>query len=155
MSTTTFATSTSSTELTATTLAIRNDLRTTQELLNLRTLLKNYEYLLNKATGFTGLQLAKGELVFHGLDANNDAHKLLVDFIVKFATSQKQVRTRETLRPNNERFAFRTWLIRLGWKGRETTKLRVGLYKNLTGNSAFCTESSKTRWLEKHGTKKN
>ena len=118
---------------------------------NLAQLAKTYEHLLCKATGFSGLKLTSEKLVFLGLNANNDAHKLLVDYLMKFATSQKQVRTRETLRPDNEKFAFRTWLIRLGWKGRETSKLRTSLYKGLTGNSAFCTAESQERWLEKHG----
>ena len=126
------------------------ELTNDQTFKNIAELVKTYEYLLGKATGFTGLELTGGKLVFLGMNSDDDAHRLLVDYLVRFATHQKQIRTRETLRPDNEKFAFRTWLIRLGWKGRETTKLRVSLYKNLTGNSAFCTESSKTRWLEKH-----
>ena len=139
------------TKITATTLSLDNSLQSTEQLLNLKALTHNYEFLLGKATGFTEVKLMKGKLVFLGMNSDNEAHKLLAEFLVRFATSQKQIKTRETLRPDNERFAFRTWLIRLGWKGRETSKLRVSLYKKLSGNSAFCTESSKTRWLEKHG----
>ena len=132
-------------------LAIDNSLQSTEQLLNLKALLHNYKYLLGKATGFTELKLASGKLLFLGMNSDNDAHKLLVDFILNFATEKKQIKTREALRPDNEKFAFRTWLIRLGWKGRETSKLRTSLYKNLSGNSAFCTEASKARWVEKHG----
>ena len=132
-------------------LAIDNSLQSTEQLLNLKALLHNYEFLLGKATGFTELKLASGKLLFLGMNSDNEAHKLLVDFLMNFATEKKQIKTREALRPDNERFAFRTWLIRLGWKGRETSKLRVSLYKNLSGNSAFCTEASKSRWLEKYG----
>ena len=53
-------------------------------------------------------------------------------------------------RPENEKFALRTWLIRLGWKGAEGKAERNLLYKNLAGNTAFCTPSSKARWEEKH-----
>ena len=145
-------TETSEEQIEATTeLAIDNPLQSTEQLDNLKALLHNYEFLLGKATGFTELKVAKGKLVFLGMDGSDEAHKLLVEFLVRFATEKKQIKTRETLRPDNERFAFRTWLIRLGWKGRETSKLRVSLYKKLSGNSAFCTESSKTRWMEKHG----
>ena len=148
--TTELATTTEQTETSAE-LAIDNSLQSTEQLDNLKALLHNYEFLLCKATGFTELKLAKGKLVFLGMDGSDEAHKLLAEFLVRFATSQKQTKTREALRPDNEKFAFRTWLIRLGWKGRETSKLRVSLYKKLSGNSAFCTESSKTRWMEKHG----
>ena len=145
-------TETSEEQIEATTeLAIDNPLQSTEQLDNLKALLHNYEFLLGKATGFTELKWAKGKLVFLGMDGSDEAHKLLVDFLLNFATSQKQVKTREALRPDNEKFAFRTWLIRLGWKGRETSKLRVSLYKKLSGNSAFCTEASKLRWLKKHG----
>ena len=56
----------------------------------------------------------------------------------------------EIKRPENEKFALRTWLIRLGWKGAEGKVERNLLYKNLAGNTAFCTPSSKARWEAKH-----
>lgn len=127
------------------------DKLTNQAFENISCITKAYEYLLGKATGFTGLEATSEKLVFAGMDATNDAHRLLVDYLVKFAMHQKQVRARETLKPDNEKFAFRTWLLRMGWKGRETSKLRMSLYKGLNGNTAFCTAESKTRWVEKHG----
>ena len=54
--------------------------------------------------------------------------------------------------PENEKFVFRTWLTRLGWKGAEGKMERNLLYKNLNGNTAFCTEESKIRWEAKHKT---
>ena len=54
--------------------------------------------------------------------------------------------------PENEKFVFRTWLTRLGWKGSEGKMERNLLYKNLNGNTAFCTEESKIRWEAKHKT---
>ena len=56
--------------------------------------------------------------------------------------------------PENEKFVFRTWLTRLGWKGSEGKMERNLLYKNLNGNTAFCTEESKIRWEAKHKTGK-
>ena len=52
--------------------------------------------------------------------------------------------------PENEKFAFRSWLTKLGWKGSEGKMERNLLYKNLNGNTAFCTEESKIRWEAKH-----
>ena len=54
--------------------------------------------------------------------------------------------------PENEKFVFRTWLTRLGWKGAEGKMERNLLYRNLNGNTAFCTEESKIRWEAKHKT---
>ena len=52
--------------------------------------------------------------------------------------------------PENEKFVFRTWLTRLGWKGAKGKMERNLLYRNLNGNTAFCTEESKIRWEAKH-----
>ena len=52
--------------------------------------------------------------------------------------------------PENEKFAFRSWLTKLGWKGAEGKMERNLLYRNLDGNTAFCTEESKIRWEAKH-----
>ena len=52
--------------------------------------------------------------------------------------------------PENEKFAFRSWLTKLGWKGSEGKMERNLLYRNLNGNTAFCTEESKIRWDAKH-----
>ena len=80
-------TETSAEQTEATTeLAIDNSLQSTEQLLNLKALLHNYKYLLGKATGFTELKLASGKLLFLGMNSDNDAHKLLVDFILNFAT---------------------------------------------------------------------
>ena len=54
--------------------------------------------------------------------------------------------------PENEKFVFRTWLTRLGWKGAKGKMERNLLYRNLNGNTAFCTEESKIRWEAKHKT---
>ena len=56
--------------------------------------------------------------------------------------------------PENEKFVFRTWLTRLGWKGSEGKMERNLLYRNLNGNTAFCTEESKIRWEAKHKTER-
>ena len=41
-------------------------------------------------------------------------------------------------KPENEKFAFRTWLIRLGMVGRGSSATRKELLQNLKGNSAYC-----------------
>ena len=125
-----------------------------QQVLNLENLIKRYSYLLNKATGFKRIEIpSKDRVIFWGMDSNNPAHCKLVELMVAFATAQRKIMERETLRPENEKFTFRTWLIRLGWTGREDSKMRTNLYKGLEGNSAFCTATSKARWEQKHGRK--
>ena len=124
---------------------------TDQALKNMLNLVKRYNRLLRKATGFRDLRITQEGLIFEGIDAENEAHRLLLDYMRKFAEANKDIKEKEELQSDNEKFAFRTWLIRMGWKGRETSKLRTSLYEGLSGNSAFCTIESKIRWLEKHG----
>ncbi len=125
-----------------------------QQVLNLENLIKRYSYLLTKATGFKRIEIpSRDKVIFWGMDSNNPAHCKLVELMVAFATAQRKIMERETLRPENEKFTFRTWLIRLGWTGREDSKMRTNLYKGLEGNSAFCTATSKARWEQKHGRK--
>ena len=124
---------------------------TDQGLKNLMALAKRYGDLLQKSTGFSGLRVTEDGLIFEGMDAENEAHNMLLDYMKKFAEASKGIKEKEALHAENEKFTFRTWLLRMGWKGRETSELRTSLYKGLSGNSAFCTEGSKERWMEKHG----
>jgi hypothetical protein len=54
----------------------------------------------------------------------------------------------------NEKFAFRVFMVRLGMNGNSHAPWRRILLRNLDDNSAFATEASKERWLAKHGSKK-
>ena len=122
---------------------------TDRALKNLVNMVKRYNGLLKKATGFSDLRITQDGLVFEGMDAKNEAHRLLLDYMRRFAEANKGIKEKEELQTDNEKFAFRTWLIRLGWKGRETSKLRTSLYEGLSGNSAFCTATSKEKWQAK------
>lgn len=113
-----------------------------------------------------GMELIKGieargdSLRITAFDAIEDsamqkAVRMLLTFLEK-SVKEKNVNLHkvEVKRPENEKFCFRTWLIRLGWKGIEGKVERNLLYKKLAGNTAFCTEESKARWEEKHKTGK-
>ena len=67
--------------------------------------------------------------------------------VTKPTKSQKKINLHALIvkTPENEKFAFRRWLIRLGWKGTDGKRERNLLYKPLAGNTAFCTESSKAK----------
>ena len=102
---------------------------TDRALKNLVNMVKRYGRLLKKATGFSDLRITQDGLVFEGMDAENEAHRLLLEYMKKFVEANKGIREKEELQTDNEKFAFRTWLIRLGWKGREASKLRTSLYE--------------------------
>ena len=99
------------------------------------------------------MELTQDKIIFEGLDATNQAHQYLAYLIVNFASKATKVQDK-VIQPENEKFAFRVWLVRMGWKGTEGKKERQSLYRNLTGNSAFCTSESKDRWEAKWAKKK-
>ena len=107
-----------------------------------------------------GLELKKDQLVFTCLENLTDtgmktAAASLFNLMAKSITEktkEKKVNLHKVVvkQPENEKFAFRSWLTKLGWKGSEGKTERNLLYKNLNGNTAFCTEESKIRWEAKH-----
>jgi len=64
------------------------------------------------------------------------AYSQLVTGLCSIARTQKRVTSKEKL-VENEKFAFRVFLIRLGFIGDEYKATRKILLKNLSGNSAF------------------
>ena len=113
-----------------------------------------------------GLELKKDQLVFTCFQNLQDAGMKqaaasLFNLIAKSITpktSGKRLNLHKVQikQPENEKFAFRSWLTKLGWKGTEGKMERNLLYRNMNGNTAFCTEESKIRWEAKHkkGSKK-
>ena len=107
-----------------------------------------------------GIELKDGNLVFTCFEnlqdtgMKNAAASLfrLIAKSITAKTSGKRLNLHkvEVKRLENEKFAFRSWLTKLGWKGAEGKMERNLLYRNLNGNTAFCTEESKIRWEAKH-----
>lgn len=60
----------------------------------------------------------------------------LFTLIYKLARKQKHASYKSKL-TSNEKYTFRTWLLRLGMIGEEYKEARQGLLKNLSGNGAF------------------
>ena len=114
-----------------------------------------------------GLELKKDQVVFTCFENLTDtemktAAASLFRLIVASITGEKADGKKRRLnlhkvqikQPENEKFAFRSWLTKLGWKGSEGKMERNLLYRKLNGNTAFCTEESKIRWEAKHKGKK-
>ena len=107
-----------------------------------------------------GIELKDDNLVFTCFESLTDTEmkqaaaslfRLMAKSITA-KTKEKKVNLHKVQikQPENEKFAFRSWLTKLGWKGAEGKMERNLLYRNLNGNTAFCTEESKIRWEEKH-----
>ena len=65
-----------------------------------------------------------------------EAFSVLMVFMVNFAKRVKSA-SRKPAQHENPKFAFRTWLTRLGMNGDEYKAVRKVLLAKLAGNSAF------------------
>ena len=71
----------------------------------------------------------------------------------QMALTQKRVQAKE-VDDSNEKYAFRTWLLRLGLNGTDFKEDRKRLMANLSGNSAFRNDEEKARWTERQKAKR-
>jgi hypothetical protein len=81
------------------------------------------------------------------------AWRVFLEAVVEFSRRIEKVIGKDKV-VENEKFAFRVFMVRLGMNGNLHAPWRRILLRNLDGNSAFATEASKERWLAKHGSKK-
>lgn len=82
-----------------------------------------------------------------------EAYTKFVTALCKMAREQKRISAKEKSN-ENEKYAFRCFLLRLGFIGDEFKKDRKILLKNFDGSSAFRTQESADRYREKQEAKK-
>lgn len=113
-------------------------------------------------TGFReygrGFSFADGCIFFTGFPYTEDSTKVkacceLTAFMVKAAREQKRISAKETIE-ENEKYYMRTWLVRLGFGGKEAKETRKVFLENLKGHTAFRTEADKEKWNERQKAKK-
>ena len=112
---------------------------------NLTRLLEVKGQLIQKALGITELpiEVTEDAVSFPWFDTIPDANtaKAYTDFIAalcRMSKEQKRINSTEK-EVTNEKYAFRCFLLRLGFIGAEYKADRKILLKNLTGSSAFKT----------------
>ena len=124
-------------------LAIQMPMMTGDEISRLEALIESKESLIKKAIGTENLMVCEkdGKLDFPWFkaDANPDEVKAYMNFVTalcKMAKEAKRVTGKD--RPvENEKYAFRCFLLRLGFIGDEYKTSRKVLLKNFSGSSAF------------------
>ena len=110
------------------------------------------------ANDLRGLRIGKEKVTFTGFPPTDDNENIgawtaLASAINKTAIKQKRVRAKK-VDDSNEKFAFRTWLTRLGMSGAEFKAERNILYKNLNGHTAFRTDADRRKWEERQNKKR-
>ncbi|MGN0462507.1 MAG: virulence protein [Ruminococcus sp.] len=115
---------------------------------NLTKILETKGELIKKALGVDDLPISfddeKVSFPWFTVQPNADEVKAYTHFIAelcKMSKGQKRINTKEKT-VENEKYAFRCFLLRLGFIGAEYKAERKLLLKNLTGSSAFKKEKN-------------
>ena len=127
---------------------------------NLTALVDAKAGLIRKALGTQDLRIDVDEEKvsfpwFSGdLDADTvQAYTEFIGALCKMSVNQKRVQARE--KPvENEKYAFRCYLLRLGFIGAEYKQTRKVLLKNFEGSSAFRTQEAADKYRERQEAKK-
>jgi hypothetical protein len=114
--------------------------------------------IIHDEGGISGVSFTEEKVVFDGFPETTDtdairAWTLLSTAINKNAIKQIHVRAKE-VDETNEKFAFRTWLTRLGMNGADLRTERNILYRNLSGHTAFRTARDEEKWKTKQAAKR-
>lgn len=93
--------------------------------------------------GMEGLKITEEQISFTGFPvpadkAHTDAFCQLAALMNGMALSQKRIQAKE-VNSDNEKYAFRIWLLRLGMNGDDYKSTRKVLMENLGGHAAFRT----------------
>ena len=124
-------------------MAIQMPEMTGDELSRLEALIESKESLLKKAIGADSLMVGEkdGKLDFAWFkaDATPDEIKAYMDLVTALCKMAKEAKriTAKDKPVENEKYAFRCFLLRLGFIGDEFKTSRKILLKNFTGSSAF------------------
>lgn len=105
-----------------------------------------------------GLTITPETITFSGLPETSEAETLrtftiLCGMMNKQALTQKRIQAK-MVNDENEKYALRIWLTRLGMNGPEYKEARAILMKNLSGHSAFRTKAEEERWKERQAKKR-
>ena len=127
---------------------------------NLTALVDAKAGLIRKALGAQDLRIDVDEekvsfpWFFEELDSDAlQTYTRFIEALCKMSASQKRVQAKE--KPvENEKYAFRCFLLRLGFIGDEYKQTRKILLKNFEGSSAFRTQEAADKYREKQEAKK-
>lgn len=108
-----------------------------------QTFLKALADYMEAHGGMEGLQITEQQISFTGFPVpadqpHADAFLQLAAMMNAMALSQKRIQAKE-VSTDNEKYAFRIWLLRLGMNGDAYKSTRKVLMENLGGHAAFRT----------------
>ena len=106
-----------------------------------------------------GLEFSNGKITFTGFPETDDpedvkAWTALAAAIGKSCTEKGRILRRRT-EADNEKYAFRVWLVNIGMNSPELKNARTLLYKNLSGHVAFRTPADEEKWKARQKEKRD
>jgi hypothetical protein len=106
--------------------------------------------MVKEQGGLTGLSFEGDKVSFTGFPLTEDADRnkafqQIACLMNKHALEQKRIQAK-VVNGDNERYAFRIWLLRIGMNGDEFKTSRKILMENLSGHTAFRTKEEEARW---------
>ena len=110
-------------------------------------------------TELSGVSITPEEISFSTLPETDNpdmarAFTELVSMMNKQALIQKRIQAK-TVNDENEKYAFRIWLMRLGMNGPEYKGTRKILLEHLSGNTAFRTSAEENKWKARQAEKRD
>ena len=125
------------------TIAIPKESLTDTALENLQKIIANKQTLFQRAFQMDGteIEITDEKIKFTWFPCTTDSDEIaaytqFISRLCDMAKDAKRVSSKPT-ETDNDKYAFRCFLIRLGFIGKEYTTARKILLRNLTGNSAF------------------
>ena len=110
---------------------------------NLVAIVRSKESLIQKAfaTGPLRIEATKDRITFHWFVAERpedmNAYSVFIEKLCDMAKTLKRVNARGEKSCDNEKYAFRCFLLRLGLIGDQYKETRKVLLRNLSGSAAF------------------
>lgn len=117
------------------------------------------EYEEQHGASLEGLTITDEKVTFTGFPTAPDYDHLtafghLAILMNQQAVSQKRIQAKE-VNDSNEKYALRTWLLRLGMNGPDFKQTRKILMENLSGHAAFRTDEEAQKFLAREKAKRD
>ena len=117
------------------------------------------DYEAEHGAALKGLKITNEKVTFTGFPTAPDHEHLtaftqLAMLMNQQAISQKRIQAKE-VNDENEKYALRTWLLRLGMNGPDFKETRKILMENLSGHAAFRTDEEAQKFLVREKAKRN
>ena len=121
--------------------------------------MEDFISMVTEHGGLTGLTFEDGKVNFTGFPMTEDQDKVkafadLAGLMNRHAIEMKRIQAKE-VNDENEKYAMRIWLLRVGMNTDEYKTTRKVLMENLTGHTAFRTKAEEEKWKARQKAKRD